>query len=80
MTTFAPVAAPAPVNATPDQQHQRAPIHYGAAVTHRDLVKDKLRVDPTAIAHKKRQPHEARKNDDRPPLPGHLGRHVDIEV
>jgi hypothetical protein len=77
MTTFAPVAAPAPVNTSPDQQHQRAPVQYGAAVTHRDLVKDKLRVDPAAIAHKKRQAPEARVSDGRPP---HLGQNVDIEV
>lgn len=80
MTTFAPVAAPAPVNTSPDQQHQRAPVEYGAAVTHRDLVKEKLLVDPTAIAHKKRPAHAMRASDERRPLPEHLGRHVDIEV
>ncbi|MEZ5957055.1 MAG: hypothetical protein R3C27_07600 [Hyphomonadaceae bacterium] len=80
MTTFAPVSAPAPVNTATDQQHQRAPVEYGAAVTHRDLVKEKLRVDPAAIAHKKRHASEARSSDPRRELPEHLGQHVDIEV
>lgn len=79
MTTFAPVSAPAAVNTAPDQQHQRAPVEYGAAVTHRDLVKEKLRVDPSAIAHKKRAA-ESRREERPPERPEHLGRHVDIEV
>ena len=79
MTMFAPVSAPAPVTAAPDQQHQRAPVEYGAAVTHRDLVKEKLRVDPSAIAHKKRA-LEHRPNDPARERPEHLGQHVDIEV
>ena len=78
MTAFAPVTAPAAVTA-PDQQHQRAPVEYGAAVTHRDLVKEKLRVDPNAIAHKKRAA-EHRPNDRAPKRPDHLGQHVDIEA
>ena len=80
MTTFAPVSAPAPVNTTADQQPQRAPVEYGAAVTHRDLVKEKLRVDPAAIAHKKRHAPEARSSDPPRERPEHLGRHVDIEA
>ena len=80
MTTFAPVSAPAAVTTAPDQQHQRAPVEYGAAVTHRDLVKEKLRVDPAAIAHKKRQAPHLRASDPPRDLPEHLGRHVDIEV
>ena len=76
MTTLSPIpAVPAP-NTTQDH-HQRAPVEYGAAVTHRDLVRDKLRVDPSAIAHKKR---EARPNDRSPERNDHLGRHVDIQV
>ena len=80
MTTFAPIAAPVPVNTASDQQHQRAPVEYGAAVTHRDLVREKLRVDPAAIAHKKRQTPEPRSSDPPRQRPEHLGRHVDIEV
>ena len=79
MTSFAPVTAPTAVSTAPDQQHQRAPVEYGAAVTHRDLVKEKLRVDPNAIAHKKCAPNH-RPNDRPPERPDHLGQHVDIEV
>lgn len=80
MTTFAPVSAPAPVPPSQDQQHQRAPVEFGAAVTHRDLVKEKLRVDPASIAHKKRAMPEQRQSDPPRERPEHLGRHVDIEV
>lgn len=80
MTTFASVSAPVPIQSPHEQQSQRAPVEYGAAVTHRDLVKEKLRVDPAAIAHKKRHAPEARSSDPQRELPEHLGRHVDIEV
>lgn len=76
MTTFAPVSAIAPAQSAHDQQHQRAPVEYGAAVTHRDLVKEKLRVEPAAITHRKRAAQGARSSDPR----DHRGRHVDIEV
>ncbi|MEZ5972493.1 MAG: hypothetical protein R3C31_11840 [Hyphomonadaceae bacterium] len=77
MTTLSPVpAVPAP-NTTQDQT-QRAPVEYGAAVTHRDLVREKLRVDPAAIAHKKRAMPEHRRNDPEPA--DHRGQYVDIEV
>ena len=79
MTSFAPVTAPTAVSTAPDQQHQRAPVEYGAAVTHRDLVKEKRRVDPNGIAHKKRAA-EHRPNDRAPKRPDHLGQNVDIEV
>ena len=79
MTTLSPVpAAPAP-NTTKDQ-HQRAPVEYGAAVTHRDLVREKLRVDPAAIAHKKRALPEHRRDNRPPERPDHRGQYVDIEV
>jgi hypothetical protein len=80
MTTFAPVSAPPPVNAVADQQHQRAPVEYGAAVTHRDLVREKLRVDPPAITHKKRAMPDKRPDEPPPERPDHRGQHVDIEV
>lgn len=77
MTTLSPIpAVPAP-NTTQDQT-QRAPVEYGAAVTHRDLVREKLRVDPNAITHKKRALPEHRRND--PERADHRGQHVDIEV
>ena len=81
MTSLAPVAAPVASNSTQDQtQHRRAPVEYGAAVTHRDLVREKLRVDPSAIAHKKRKSAEARSNDPQREPADHRGQHVDIEV
>lgn len=81
MTTIAPVSAPVPANnSAHDQQHQRAPVEYGAAVTHRDLVKEKLRVDPTAIAHKKRAAPDSRASDPPPERRDHRGQYVDIEV
>jgi hypothetical protein len=81
MTSLAPVAAPVAPNSNQDQtQHKRAPVEYGAAITHRDLVREKLRVDPSAIAHKKRESAEARGNDPRREPPEHRGQYVDIKV
>lgn len=70
-----PVGAPQ----TPqrEQRENRAPVEYGAAVTHRDMVKEKLRVDPAALAEKKRQARPSRSDDK---APDHRGRHVDIRV
>ena len=79
MTTLSPILAAPAANTTQDQ-HQRAPVQYGAAVTHRDLVREKLRIDPAPISHKKRAVPE-RLRDERPPeRPDHRGQHVDIEV
>ena len=77
MTTLSPVPAVSAPNTT-QEQPQRAPVEYGAAVTHRDLVREKLRVDPASIAHKKRAMPEDRR--DPPERPDHLGQHVNIEV
>lgn len=80
MTTIAPVSAPVPANnAAHDQQHKRAPVEYRAAVTHRDLVKE-LRVDPAAIAHKKRAAPDPRESERAPERRDHRGQYVDIEV
>lgn len=79
MTTLSPVVAAPAANASHDPQHQRAPVEYGAAVTHRDLVREKLRVDPPPIAHKKRVLPE-RRDEPSPERPDHRGQHVDIEV
>ena len=78
MTTLSPVPV-APALNTTQSQHQCVPVQYGAAVTHRDIVREKMRVDPAAIAHKKRAMPERR--DDRPSERlDHRGQHVDIEV
>jgi hypothetical protein len=79
MTTLAPVTAPVAAQ-TAHQQDQRAPLDYGAAVTHLDIVREKLRVDPTSLAHKKRAHTEPRAGDDAPERPDHRGQYVDIEV
>ncbi len=76
MTTLSPVPVVSAPNTTQDQ-HQRAPVEYGAAVTHRDLVREKLRVDPPSIAHKKRAAPEKRQSE---PALDHCGRYVNIEV
>ena len=85
MTSFAPVAAPVAAQAAHDQQPQRAPANFGAAVSHRDMVREKLRVDPAAVADKKRPPpaahsseprREEYETEDREPP----GRYIDIEV
>ncbi len=46
---------------------ERAAIDFGGAVTYRDLVEAKLRVDPVALAEKKRQADPVRKRDTPPP-------------
>ncbi|MEZ5996094.1 MAG: hypothetical protein R3C25_10085 [Hyphomonadaceae bacterium] len=66
------------------QPQQAPPADYGAAVTHRDAVREKQRVDPVSLADKKRHAHEARDSD--PPRHSHHherkknGRLVDIRV
>ncbi len=59
---------------------EAAAINFGGAVTHRDMVREKLRVDPAALADKKR----AAQRDPPPPdyedRPAPRGAIVDIEV
>lgn len=59
-TAASPHATPAP-----EQKGGRAAVEYGAAVTHRDMVREKLRVDPAALAEKKRAQERARNSDPR---------------
>jgi hypothetical protein len=72
-----PAAGALPQPSARDQKGGRAAVEYGAAVTHRDLVQEKLRVDPAALAEKKRQARALRRDDDEPE---HRGRRVDIRV
>jgi hypothetical protein len=65
VTGVSPVSAPAPAHTAHDQQQQRAPVNYGAAVSHREMVQEKLRVDPASLAHKKRPAADVRGSDDR---------------
>jgi hypothetical protein len=77
MTTIAPVDA-APPMPPRDQQQQRSTANFGGAVTHRDLVREKMRVDPASLAEKKmRSPHLSQ-ND--PPRSDERGQYVDIEA
>lgn len=82
MTSVAPVDAVAPA---PPRETHRAPVDYGAAVSHRDMVQEKLRVDPASLAHKKRPPADVRSSDPR--REGYevedrerAGQYVDIEA
>lgn len=84
MTNFAPIeAAPAP--APPQREQNRAPVDYGAALSHREMVQAKLRVDPASLAAKKRQSADVRTSD--PPRDSYetedrerAGQYVDIEA
>lgn len=84
-----PAAAPqAPL--AQDQKGARAAADFGAAVTHRDMVREKMRVDPAALAEKKRagerakgsDPREERMAQDEAAYKDSLrkGRYVDIET
>lgn len=59
---------------------EAAAADFGAAVTHRDMVREKLRVDPAALADRKRAADRnppPRDYDDRRDTRGAI---VDIEV
>lgn len=73
MAAITPPAAP--LSAPPPARHveHNATVDFGGAVTHRDLVREKVRVDPVSLAHKKREAQPGRKSDPR-------GQHVDIKV
>lgn len=59
-----PVAASP--NAGPREQKDsaRAPVDFGGAVTYREMVEAKLRVDPVSLAEKKRQIDPTRKREE----------------
>ncbi len=82
MTSFAPVEAVVPA---PPREQNRVPVDYGGALSHRDIVQEKLRVDPASLASKKR-PHAEVRNSD-PPHEGYdtverepAGQYIDIGV
>lgn len=83
VTGIPPVSAPATAHMPQDQQQPRAPVNYGAAVSHREMVQEKLRVDPASLANKKRHSPDVRSSDGprEPPEPDDRpGQYVDIEV
>jgi hypothetical protein len=51
----------------PQKGSERAAMDFGGAVTYREMVEAKLRVDPVSLAEKKRQADPARKREDPPP-------------
>lgn len=65
-----PTVAPAAYPDAPARSQKggdRAAMDFGGAVTYRDVVEAKLRVDPVALAEKKRQTDPPRKRDAPPP-------------
>jgi hypothetical protein len=66
ISTVAPAGYPdAP--ARPQKGGDRAAMDFGGAVTYREMVEAKLRVDPVSLAEKKRQADPPRKRDAPPP-------------
>ncbi len=75
------VAAPtSPARA--HKQSDRAAVDFGGAVTHRDIIEAKLRVDPAALAERKRRPEHVRSPEARRRAPEEADReeHVDMRV
>jgi hypothetical protein len=77
-TSIAPIDPGAGAHPREPQQ-QRTSADFGGAVTHRDAVKEKLRVDPASLAQKKMCSQEARTSDP-PREDDSKGQYVDVEV
>lgn len=77
LSSIEPVAAYASTQTRDQKGGERAASTFGAALTHREQVAAKLRVDPTALAEKKRAAPHARErpSDDAPP-----GSYIDVRV
>jgi hypothetical protein len=56
-----------PQTSAREQKGGRAAADFGGAITHREMVQEKLRVDPAALADKKRAARAARRDDEPPP-------------
>ncbi len=80
MTTLSPVVAHVTTPTAQDEQNRRAPVEYGAAVTHRDFIREKLRVDPISVAAKNGAHTEPKRSDPRKDESNRRGQHVDIQV
>lgn len=63
-----------------EPQQQRTGADFGAAVSHRDAVKEKLRVDPPSLAEKKTRAPNARSSDPQLEDDDRKGQYVDVEV
>jgi hypothetical protein len=69
--------------ARPQKGGDRAAMNFGGAMSYRELVEAKLRVDPVSLAEKKRQADPTRKRDAPPPREEDYeepGSRVDISV
>jgi hypothetical protein len=49
----------------------RAGVNFGAAMSHKDLMGEKFRVDPVALSDRKRAPESTRSRDPPPGEEGH---------
>ena len=68
MAAIAPVAhAASPDAPARPKGSERAAMDFGGAVSYRDMVEAKLRVDPVSLAEKKRQADPVRKRETPPP-------------
>jgi hypothetical protein len=66
ITGIEPVAAP-PISGPREQKESaRAPVEFGGAVTYREMVEAKLRVDPASLAEKKRKADPTRQREEPP--------------
>ena len=66
MAAISHIAAFPDAPARPQKGGERAAMAFGGAVTYRELVQAKLRVDPVSLAEKKRQADPVRKREDPP--------------
>ncbi len=48
-----------------EPRDNKAPVEFGAAVTHKDMVREKVRVDPASLVEKERAAKRARGDDPR---------------
>lgn len=65
-----PIAAPAGAHHQEQRQHERTSAQFGAAMSHREAVQAKLRVDPAAVTERMNAPQPKRRSDHQ----------VDVEV
>jgi hypothetical protein len=74
--TISPISAPAGAHghAHEQKQPQRYGADFGGAVTHREVVQSKIRVDPAALAEKMRE------QAPRPPPRERSGERVDVDA
>lgn len=61
----------------PREERNATAANFGAAVSQREAVQDKRRVEPSAVADKKKAPSRMREDD---PRNEGKGQHVDISV